>query len=947
MNSFLKDTARQILDSGRKLDELVIVLPNRRAGLFFTRHLGELIEQPVWMPEVRTIEQVFYGLAGNTPADELTLIFELYELYSQIQEEPEDFDRFYFWGELILKDFNDLDQFLAPAKTVYQNLAEIKEFESDLSFLTEDQKELISQFWLAFARQNESEKEKFLRFWQILGRLYSDFQHRLRTVGMAYSGQLYRQVVENLQQVEKPWKHFIFVGFNAFTLAEEKLIKHFVKEFGAEVYWDLDAFYLEDKLQEAGLFFRDYQKDPVLGKTFPKVIPDEIRHKSDRIKTHSIPLKTNQANLVGKILEEIGEKEPLEETVIVLPDEQLLFPVLHMLPPQIDKLNVTMGYPIRNAPIYAFLDGVLDLQRFVKVRDGKTSFYHKPVTDLLSFPYLKSENPQHAQEVLDSIRANNLLDVPQEMLVKGNSIFGLVFRKVEAEEIFDYLGNLIQYLAKAYHDDEIQRSYLFQAFKQLNRIRDVFQSKSSKGLRMDFVLKLFRQIFRELKLPFEGEPLQGLQLMGVLESRNLDFRRVIICDVNEGSFPPGGGINSMIPFNLRRAFGLPVQEQNDAIYAYTFYRLLHRTEEVHLIYTTSSDQGKAGEMSRFIQQMHAELGIAKPEVAMVPVDLTPSAPISVEKTRAVTESLKLYLRKNDPNAFPKAKALSASAINSYLDCRLRFYFRYVAGLKEKEEVVTGIDPSTFGTILHSAMEFLYEIGEGNASRKIDTHGIERLKPQVPAAVDRAIRKFYNKEENEELELSGQLQIVREIFVKYLGAILDYDQKNGDLEVIGLEKEYPSGIAVETSEGVAEVVLGGVIDRMDVKEGVIRLIDYKTGKDTKNVKSIASLFDRDDKNRNKAAMQTMLYAHFYETGHPENQLPLKPGIFNIKEIYNPQFNPFLKLEGDEIADYRRFAEEFRIGLSGLLSEMFDPTRPFDQTEKVEKCTYCAYKEICGR
>ncbi len=945
MIPFLKDTAKQILDSGRNLNELTIVLPNRRAGLFFTRYLGELIQEPVWMPEVQTIEQVFYGLAGNAPADELTLIFELYELYRQIQEEPEDFDRFYFWGELILKDFNDLDQFLAPAKTVYQNLAEIKEFESDLSFLTEDQKELISQFWLAFARQNEQEKEKFLRFWQILGRLYTDFQHRLKTVGLAYSGQLYREVAENLNQFERPQKHYIFVGFNAFTLAEEKLIKHFVKEFGAEVFWDVDAFYLEDTLQEAGLFFRDYQRDPVLGETFPKEIPDQVRKKAAHITTHAIPLKTNQANLVGKLLEAVGADERLEETVIVLPDEQLLFPVLHALPPLIDKLNVTMGYPIRNAPIYAFLDGVLDLQRYVKFRDGRVTFYHKPVTDLLSFPYLSAENPEFVKGLLENIHADNLLEVPQEMLTKENSLFDLVFRKIEPEEIFDYLGSLIQHLAKTYQEDEVQRSYLFQAFKQLNRIQDVFVGNSSKGLKMDFLLKLFRQLFRELKLPFEGEPLQGLQLMGVLESRNLDFRRVIICDVNEGSFPPGGGINSMIPFNLRRAFRLPVQEQNDLIYAYTFYRLLHRAEEVHLIYTTSSDQGKAGEMSRFIQQMQAELGVPKPTIAMVPVDLTPAEPITVEKSPAVMESLKLYLRKEDPEAF--GKAFSASAINSYLDCRLRFYFRYVAGLKEKEEVTTGIDPSTFGTILHSAMELLYKIGDGRTSRKFDTHGIERMKLQIPAAVDEAIGLFYKKAEGQELELSGQLQIAREIFVKYLRAILDYDQKNGDFEIIGLEKEYPAGISVETLEGRMEVTLSGVIDRMDIKDGVVRLIDYKTGKDTKKVKSIASLFDRDEKNRNKAAMQTMLYAHFYETAHPENQLPLKPGIFNIKEIYNPQFNPFLQLEGVEIADYRRFAEEFRTGLSGLLGEIFDPTKSFDQTDKVEKCMYCAYKEICGR
>lgn len=945
MNPFLKETAQKILKSGRDLKEITVVLPNRRAGLFFTRYLGELIEEPVWMPEVITIEQLFYRLAGNTPADDLTLIFELYELYRQIQTKPEDFDRFYFWGELILKDFNDLDQFLAPAQTLYTNLAEIKEFDSDLSYLTEEQKELISQFWKAFERQNKSEQERFLRFWQILAQLYESFQVRLRTVGLAYSGQLYRQVVENTGQIEKPEKHFVFVGFNAFTLTEEKLIKHFVKEFGAEIFWDVDSYYLDDRLQEAGLFFRDYQKDPVLGKTFPEVIPAQISQKAAQIHTHAIPLKTNQTNLVGKILESVNADEALEETVIILPDEQLLFSVLHTLPETISRLNVTMGYPIRNAPIYAFLDAVLELQRFAKWKGGKIFFYHKPVLDLLSFSYLKTANSEFASQLFEKIKTENLLDVPVEALAKEGTLFQLVFQKVEVQDLFDYLESIIQYLAQDLKEDVIQRSYLYQAFKQLNRLKEIFKTNLDKTTKMDFVLKLFRQIFRELKLPFEGEPLQGLQIMGVLESRNLDFRRVIICDVNEGSFPPGGGINSMIPFNLRRAFGLPVQEQNDAIYAYTFYRLLHRAEEVHLIYTTAADQGKANEVSRFVQQMQAELHISKPEPVMIPVELTPSKEIRLEKTPEILDRLALYLKKEEGESF--AKSFSASALSMYLDCRLRFYFRYVAELEEKQEVVSEIDPMTFGTLLHSAIELLYAIDEGKSYRDIDSHTIDRLLPQVPETVDKAIRKFYQKENEEELELSGQLVIAREVLIKYVKEILRYDQKNGPFRVIGLEKKYLAGISVETPQGRVELALQGVIDRMDIKDGVVRLLDYKTGKDNKKVNSIPSLFAREDDKRNKAAMQTLLYAYFYQYSHPENQLPLKPGIFNIKEIYDPKFNPFLIMNKEEISDYRDFAGEFELGLSGLLAEIFNPEVPFDQTEDEKKCTYCAYKEICGR
>lgn len=945
MNPFLKETAQKILDSTHDLQNLVLVLPNRRAGLFMTRYMGELIDRPVWMPEVKTIEQVFYGLAGQSPADELTLIFELYELYAQIQQDPEDFDRFYFWGELILKDFNDLDQFLAPAKTVYQNLAEIKEFESDLSFLTEDQKELISQFWKAFERQNDQEKEKFLRFWQILGRLYGDFQHRLKTAGLAYSGQLYRQVAENLSAISKPDQHYVFVGFNAFTLTEEKLIGHFVESFGAEIYWDLDSYYLSDEMQEAGLFFSDYQRDPVFGKTFPEIIPDQIRNKKDKIQVHAIPLKTNQANLVGKLLEDLPDHEKLEETVIILPDEQLLFPVLHSLPPQIDKLNVTMGYPVRNAPIYAFLDAVLDLQRHAKVHASGISFYHKPVMDLMTFPFLTSADEGHFRALSDRVKKENLLEIPQEELWGQSQIARLIFQKVETKDIFDYLSELIRLLAEELSQDEVQRSYLFQAFKQLNRLQEIFQHGNGKPLQMDFVLKLFRQIFRELKLPFEGEPLQGLQLMGVLESRNLDFRRVIICDLNEGSFPPGGGINSMIPFNLRRAFGLPVQEQNDAIYAYTFYRLLHRAEEVHLIYTTSAEQGKAGEMSRFIQQMQVELGISEPKVAFVPVGMTPSKEIRIAKSQEVLADMGHFLKNADP--LHQTRPLSASALNMYLDCQLKFYFRYVAGLKEKEEVITEVDPSTFGTILHRAIELLYMPQEPSNSRRIDSHAIERLLPQVPQAVDDAIREFYKVEEGKSMDYSGQLQIAREVFIKYLKAILQYDQKNGAFEVLGAEMDVSAEMELNLDGEKVLVAMTGFIDRVDQKDGVVRLIDYKTGKDNKNVKSIASLFDREEKSRNKAAMQTLLYAYFFKVKHPEIKKPLKPGIFNIKEIYNPAFNPFLKMEKEEIADFHAVEEEFMAGIRSLIGEIFDTNEDFKQTEDLKKCEYCSFKEICGR
>lgn len=953
MHSFLRNTAREILEKHQNLQNLTLILPNRRAGLFFTQHLGSLISEPMWMPEVKTIEDVFYQYAGLRPADDLTLIFELYRVYSDLHPAPEDFDRFFFWGEMILKDFNDLDQFMADAGKLYHQLAEFKEFESDQSFLTESQVELIRQFWASFVQQDRMHQEKFLKFWELLNPLYQAFQASLHVSGLAYSGKLYRKVAESLDHIPKPENHSIFIGFNAFTGAEEKLIKHFITQFGAEIYWDLDSYYLNDINQEAGLFFRVYQRDKVFGPTFPEQIPSLIQTKSAQIHTYATPLKTNQANLVGTILEKIP-KENWEETVVILPDEQMLFPVLHCLPDQVDKVNVTMGYPVKNAPVYAFLEAVLELQRFIKVEEGKVLFYHQPIKNLLSSIYLKTSNPVFCAKLLAEIQTNNQIYITEESLHQGGAFFALIFRKLESEQLFAYLATLIEELAGRLKDEPLQRSYLYQCFKQLTRLREIFEKQESLTVNREFFIRLFRQVFREVKLPFEGEPLQGLQIMGVLESRNLDFRRVIICTMNEASFPPSAGLNSMIPFTMRRAFGLPVQEQNDAIYAYTFYRLLHSAEEVHMIYTTASDQGKSGEKSRYIQQMAVEMGLeTKEEVIFVPIDQKSPGKITIQKEPEVLQLLEKYVVREDGTS---QTAFSPSALSVYLDCRLKFYLLYLAGIKEKEEVSEEIDAGVFGNLAHYSMENLYvDFMERKKRNVLEPGDFKELKANwVFPAIEKAIRTHYHLEETVGTRLNGQTAIARDVLQKYLIRVLEIDEESAPFRLVSLEKEkeYRAKIAITAGLGAKEVALKGIIDRVDEREGVIRLIDYKSGGDKKDFPDIPSLFDRDDTKRNKAVMQTLFYGLIYQATHPQNTAPLKPAIFNLKEIFSDDFNPYLQLkesrkEGIELNDYRDYQEEYTAGLKGLLEEMYNPEVPFSQTADLNKCKYCPYKEICGR
>ena len=952
MNSFLKNTAQSILSNHQNLQDLCIILPNRRAGLFFTQHLGTLINEPTWLPEIKTIEDIFYQYAGQRPADDLTLIFELYKVYQGIHPEPEPFDKFFFWGEMILKDFNDLDQFMANASKLYHHLSEIKDLESDLSFLSESQIDLIKQFWSSFQHQDKSHQEKFLKFWKMLGPLYASFHASLDVSGLAYAGMLYRKVTEQLDALNKPEKKHIFIGFNAFTATEERLIKHFISEFEAEIYWDLDAYYLMDKNQEAGLFFRDYQKDEIFGPTFPEILPSYIQSRNATIQTYATPLKTNQANLVGSILGNIEDEKAWEETVIILPDEQMLFPILHTLPSQIDKVNVTMGYPVKNAPVYAFLEGVLEMQRYVKVEDGKVLFNHKAVKDLLSSIYLKSSNQAYTKSLLGEMQEKNQIYVAQEELHKGGDFFKLIFQKLSSEKLFEYVATLMEELANRLEEEPLQKSYLYQCFKQLNRLQAIFEQEQATKVEIEFFIRLFRQIFREVKLPFEGEPLQGLQIMGVLESRNLDFKRVIICNMNEDSFPPSAGLNSMIPFNIRRAFGLPVQEQNDAIYAYTFYRLLHSAEKVHLIYTTASDQGKAGEKSRYIQQMMVELGLShEEEVIYVPIDLKNTGEINIQKEPEILQILERYVVQENGKSIT---AFSPSALSVYLDCRLKFYLQYIANIREKDEVKEEIDAAVFGNLAHYSMEFLYQGFQARSRRDtLEKGDFKALKEKwVFPAIELGIRKFYYLEEDAETKLSGQMAIVRDVLQKYIFRLLEIDEAAAPIRIVSMEKAHQAQFEIKTVGGPRLISLRGLIDRVDEQNGSIRLIDYKSGADKKDFLSTASLFDRNDSKRNKAAMQTMYYGLLYQSMYPENSLPLKPAIFNFKEIFKDDFNPYLQEKesrkpGIEVNNYKDYQQDYEAGLRGLLEELYNPEVAFNQTEDLKKCAYCPYMGICGR
>ena len=958
MDGFLKRTAADLLQRGVDLKNSQVILPNRRAGLFFTKYLGQLVTQPAYMPKVITIEDFFYDIAGKRPADKLTLIYELYKVFKPLSGSEESFDRFYFWGEMILRDFNDLDQFLVNPEKLFINLKEQKILESDWSFLSSTQIELIQAFWASFESRDRFHQEKFLRFLDVLFPLYNQFNTSLKTLGLAYGGRIYREVAEGLDKVESSEIGAIFVGFNAFTGAEEKLIKYFVKNFGAEVFWDIDRYYLNALNQEAGMFFRDYKKDKILGPTFHETTPGRIEENKRKIQTYAVPLKINQANMVGAILEAIPDLEQnWEETVVILPDEQLLFPVLNLLPDKVNKVNVTMGFPVKHTPVFTFLEAVVDLQRYTRVVNEDVMFYHKPVKELLSTVYLYDAAPEFSKNLIEAFARTNTLYISETDLEAGGPLFAKVFQQMTTDNLMDNMLALIRMLAEPLEENSMERTYLYQCFKQMNRLKAIVEKEIKEEVNIAFLLRIFRQVFGEIKLPFKGEPLEGLQLMGVLESRNLDFKRVIICNMNEGSFPPSSAMNSMIPFNLRKAFGMPIQEQNDAIYAYTFYRLLHEAEDVHLLYTTAGTQGQVSEKSRYIHQLQIEMnreGIQKEDsITHIPVNLSATRPISIKKDKAILSHLMRYTKPSSGEWEPVS--FSPSALNVWLDCRLKFYLNYIAGIEVPEEVQEEVDPAIFGNLVHMSLENLY-MGfiERKKRRIVEKSDIEGLKDFVYPAVMNAIKKQYFLEEKGSQKLTGQLVIARDVLQKYLQGVLIKDKESVPFEIISLEagKKYRAFVPINTDMGMVNVALGGIIDRVDRIGETVRLIDYKSGQDNKTFKGIESLFDRDDSDRNKAAMQTFFYGLLYEANFPDNKHMLKPAIFNLREIFKEDFNPYLQeiigpRKKMEVTDYSIYRDNYVTHLKKTLEEIFDQDQAFDQTTDIKKCQYCPYANICSR
>lgn len=973
MITFLEQLAIEVNERyGDRLEQVTLVFPNRRAGLFFRKYLAASLSGPVWSPTILSMEEFVQQLSELQVADRLQLVFELYKVYHKHMAGKDSFDSFYYWGDMLLSDFDEVDRQLANTKNLFHYLESQKEVDQYFDYLSEEQKRFLRSFWSTFEPAPRGNQGDFLKLWRVLPRIYKDFGTRLREQELAYQGQLYRQVAEACEGQHLIWEHgpVIFAGFNALSKAEEVIMQWFLQHQEALARWDVDAYYLARtpfaEAQEAGFFLRRYRQKEAFRPGFPAELPEGIRAPKN-VEITAVAMEIGQAKKAGEVLEqwvaEQGNAFVPEKTVVVLPNEELLFPVLHAMPGSVGAVNVTMGYPLRTTPLYNLLELLIAMQQRLRQSKKGTLYHHRQVLGILRHPYVYYVTAAASQENVRVIEQENRVYIDMAELPASHPVYEVLFRPVqEGQELISYLLQVLEMIHANVRPEQegaeeeqtqrisVEQEYVYHFYVQLKRLREILERETIELTYQTF-LKLFRQIIRNLRLPFTGEPLRGLQVMGMLETRNLDFDNVIILSMNEGAWPPEVSSHSFIPYNLRRAFGLPTLDHQNSVYSYLFYRLLQKAKRVHLFYNTEDTSRLSGEMSRYLQQLIYESGLSiRQHVLSNEPQVQPGMPITITKDAAIFASLDRFLAGREESSW-----LTPSALNIYLTCRLRFYYRYVARLIESDQVKEEIDAPLFGNLLHNTMEILYEAYMAEKGRReIVKEDIPLLKDRLDGAITAAFKREYGVKEEKTYSFEGRNIIAREIIRKMTARILDYDADHAPFEIIGLETQGQEGYYLELpikSRGAEEgVQIRGIIDRIDRLGDTVRVIDYKSGKDNRKFTSLESLFDRDDPNRNKAVMQTFLYSLLYTNKAGLDQ-PVLPGLFNIKDLFADHFDiTLVQAEGRSqtpVTDVRPYLAPFGELLSQLLTELFDPHSPFDQTDDTKTCSYCPYNSLCHR
>lgn len=957
METFLKQVAHDLYNKTEgNFTKVAIVFPNKRASLFFNEYLAQESDRPIWSPTYVSISELFRQSSDLSIADPIKLVCDLYKVFQKATGSKETLDDFYFWGEMLIADFDDADKNMADTHALFSNLKDLNELMDNYDFLEEGQKEALSQFFHNFSINQVTElKQRFISMWNVLGDIYAEYKALLESQSIAYEGMLYRQVIEQLDVEAIPYNKYIFVGFNVLNKVEHTLFKKLNEAGKAMFYWDYDTFYLNKTPHEAGEFIRRNLRD------FPSELPASFFDNLNQPKEVTFiesPTENGQVRYLPQwIRENLTSQE--KETAVVLCNEALLQPVLHALPDNVKHINITMGFPLSQTPAYSFVNALMELHTSgYNPNNGRYLFAE--VISVLKHPYTRQLSPEAEKLEQTLTRDNRFYPLPSEL--KQDNVLELLFtpRRNNLDlcsmlsEALKEVAVIYQQQAASHSDafDQLYRESLFKTYTLVNRFHTLIESKEL-NVQAGTFQRLLTRVMSSSSIPFHGEPAIGMQVMGVLETRNLDFRHLIMLSVNEGQLPKAGGDSSFIPYNLRKAFGMTTIDHKIAVYAYYFYRLMQRAEKVTLVYNTATDGINRGELSRFMLQFLIEWGYPvlrkQLEAAQSPQD---STPIIIEKTPDVMERMKsVFDIRNNPKAL-----ISPSALNCYLDCPLKFYYKYVALLSAPDEVTADIDSAKFGSIFHYAAEHIYKdlTAHGKLISRENLETLLKDEVRLQTYVDNGFKElFFNLPPNEQPEYNGIQLINSAVIVKYIQQLLRNDLRYAPFTFIGSEQRIFENIEICTSTGDIQSRIGGIIDRIDSKGESLRIVDYKTGGDADTPANVQSLFIP-DKKRSNYVFQTFLYASIVckKLREKNDSRLVAPALLYIHRAASENYSPVIQMgeprkPKEPVDNFAQHEGDFRENLKTLLEDIFNPDISFTQTEIEDKCAYCDFRALCKK
>lgn len=912
-NAFLYDLASKILKEHEvnSLYKVTVVLPSRRAGLFFKKYLLDQIKQAFLAPNIITINELVEEIAECTTADKTTLLFELYKVYSEIEKEnAEPFESFYNWGNLMLTDFNEIDRYLVDAKQLFINLKSIQEIE-DWSFNDDE--------------LSDSQKN-FQSFWYKMGDYYEQFHNRCKELKLFTSGMVYKNASEKIKEKinNYPDSSIYISGFNALSNTEEKIIATLCENKKAVFLVDSDAIYTNNPNHEAGIFSRR-----LLNKTWSKenVVYNHFQTIKKHIQITGVSGNTLQAAIAGQVLSEYSDEE-LNQTVLVLADEQLLLPVIHSLPDNVTSANITMGYTLKHTSVFTFISYLFELQKNIRIdKNGQLKFYFQDVINLLGHPESSDLADKDTSYLIDELRKLGKSYIKSEELIPYLKDEFIVLKKLffywenPKDDAFQTITELLESLHEKYANKKpLQQEFVFIALNTLHNLRFLL-SKYSFVEQLKSIRNFTLQVLKKENVPFFGEPLKGLQILGMLESRALDFKNVIILSTNEGILPQGNVTHSLIPFDLKQYFKLPTHKESDAVFAHHFYRLLQRAENVTLLYNTMNDGFSTGEKSRFILQLEEEIANSNPNITIEEKFYHFNSD-HTKKIKAIPNSKEIIEKIKET----LAKGISPTAISSFVDCPLNFYYERIIGIKE-DKYDEDVDDAKLGTIIH---EVLFELYIPLKNKILIKEDFEPLKKKISGLLEKSFKNIMKYADIS----TGKNYLSIKVAEEFIKRVIDHDEKlvqSHELIIKDLEVELAQEINLYPFGEEFKINLKGFADRIDQLDGQIRVIDYKTGK----VEAKQVTINNEEKliSLNKA-LQLLIYAYAYYQSHSSKNL--KSMIYSLRNSSDLEVS--LKINKETTITNEHF-DLLTITLTSVLEQLLDEKTVYQHNDKSNYCQYC--------